>query len=55
METSDLQEAVTLWRVVWRFAMMECGEQCAVTCGVEQMQQLHAGNLDIPVQVPTTS
>ena len=36
MESSDYQGVVTLWKVVWRCAMMECGEQYAMTSGVEQ-------------------
>ena len=38
-------------KVVWRFAMMECGEQCAVEVGTEKMLMLFADNLDSLVQV----
>ena len=39
MGISDYQGVVTLWKVVWRCAMMECGEQYAMTSGVEQKLQ----------------
>ena len=37
MEILGLQGASPLWKVVWKCAMMGCGEQYAVTIGAEQM------------------
>ena len=36
---------------MWRCVTVECGEQCVVTCGDQQMQLLCAGNLATQVQV----
>ena len=35
---SDWQMAITLWKVVLKCAMMECGGRCAVISGTEMMQ-----------------
>ncbi len=51
MEISDWQEAETHWKVVWKYATMECGGQCAVTFGIDQTQLSCVDNLVTPVQV----
>ena len=37
MVISDWRAVVIPYKVVWRCAMMECGEQCAVIIGLGQM------------------
>ena len=51
METSGWWEGVTPCKVVWKCVTVECGEQCVVICGDQQMQLLCADNLATQVQV----
>ena len=44
MEMLDSCMSITLLKVVWRYAMMECGEQCVAMDGMNLMHQWCAGN-----------
>lgn len=51
METSDLLVVATLWKVVLKYALVECGGQFATVDGQSMMLLWYADNLDTPPQV----